>query len=215
MRQLDSRFPCISSASTDPLRIPLLNVVEELARELDLRRKSYPGRVERGKMSGAEAEWQIDVMAAIHVDLQASLLLIDGSRSVEKIRLAGLARTAADRRLLRFRWAELVEVLQREVALRRRWYPDLIAQERLSAAASRLQLERMEAAHFFYWRQARRFWPDELDAKRYRAAELTIDERALFRAAERRHLDRFVDLELDQRGAYAADDEDEAEGWAA
>ncbi len=215
MPGIDLAFPIMSEESAAPLGIPRRQLVDELRRELDLRRASYPARVQRGKMTPVEAEWQIDVLAAIHADFRADLQF--DPQSSTHMALWRDQRAQADAMLNRFRWSDLVEALQREIALRRRYYPQLVAEGRAPAIAARHQLEHIEAVHFAYWLQARRWWPDELDHKRYQSGALTWSERDTYRAAYQRHRDRFEPIEDSPRGKYAAsvEHEPEQEGWAA
>ena len=160
-------------------------------------------------MSTAQAEWRIDVLAAVHADINA-----DTHLASPDMRYWQELRSKADERLARFTWAEIVAELRREITLRRRYYPQAIADGERPAIALRHQLERFEAAHFFYWVQARRWWPEELDHKRYRPADLTEAERQTFRESYARHRERFVPIEDAPRGAYA-ETTGQSDGWAA
>lgn len=194
---MDEAFPIISAESATPRDIPQRLVVAEIARELHLRRDTYPGRVAHGKLSPAMADWRIDVMAAIHADLNSDLHL-----TPPDLRYWQGLSAAADERLNRFTWAEIVTELQREISLRRRYYPQLVKDGQRPPVMLRHQLERIEAAHYYYWVQARRWWPAELDHKRYRGGDLTEAERQIYRDAYQRHRDRFVPIDEAPRGAY-------------
>lgn len=197
---LDPLFPLLSADSAAPRTIPLCLIVEELARELHLRRDSYPRRVTAGKMTAAQAEWRIDVLAAIHADLN-----VDQGLQAAPIGSAPWRelRAAADTRIQRFTWADIITELRREITMRRRYYPQLIADGKRPAIMLRHQLERIEAAHFIYWLQARHWWPVELEHKRYRGADLTEGERQIYREAYQRHRDQFLPIDEAPRGEYA------------
>lgn len=203
--------PIMSPKSSDPGAIPLRAIVEELARELQLRRDSYPRRVTAGKMTAAQAERRIELLAAIHADLHADMHFVIKGEGEQYWRDL---RTKAQEHLRRVTWIEIVAELQREITLRRRYYPQIEAEGERPAIILRTQLERLEAAHFLYWVRARCYWPAELNHKAFRGADLTWPERQTFRDAYERHRDLFLPIEEAPRGAYneAAAPVD---GWAA
>jgi hypothetical protein len=118
------------------------DMLAELDRELDARRRTYPGRIAKGGMTPAEAEREIAVMADLREDLAAVLAW----------RLAGpngclpLPRANA-----RFGHEDKLHVLRREIHMRRTFYPQWVGKGRLSANAARAQLHRLEAVQARYW----------------------------------------------------------------
>ena len=171
---LDHHFPCLSDASAAPASVPLRLQLAEIERELHQRRESYPGRVDKGRMTAHDAEYGVDIVRAIAEDLRHQQLLDQWSESFQRTgqddaeiwaRVEAQQLTAA-RALAPFRWAELVTALQREILLRRRYYPQWVAKKTLDPIRARHQLERIEAVHFLYWVGARHFMPDALHGRR-------------------------------------------------
>ncbi|MCW2396195.1 MULTISPECIES: hypothetical protein [unclassified Sphingobium] len=172
--------------------------MEELARELHMRRQHYPDRIASGKMTREDANREISIMAAIHADLAADLLLTPGNEDA-----AAKARREADERLAPFSWRELVSCLRREIAMRRKFYPRMLATGDRSPADLRAQLERLEAAHFYYWALGRAWWPDELKQHRQEHTGMTDRDHQAFREAYAKHRAHFIPLTVAPRGAYA------------
>jgi len=202
----DLFFPCMSPESADPLAVPKQLIVEELARELHMRRQHYPDRVAKGKMTREDASHQISMMTAIHADFAVDLLLAPGQEDK-----AANARRQADERLVPFKWRELVSCLRREISMRRKFYPRLLATGDRSPAELRTQLERIEAAHFYYWALGRCFWPDELEHHRQNPAAMTDADHRLFHDFYARHRAHFLPFNLAPRGAYATVAEQQGE----
>ncbi|MCW2410849.1 MULTISPECIES: hypothetical protein [unclassified Sphingobium] len=194
----DLFFRCMSDESADPLTVPKAAIVEELARELHMRRHHYPDRIASGKMTREGANREISIMAAIHADLAADLLLTPGTEDA-----AAKARREADERLASFGWGELVSCLRREIAMRRKFYPRMLATGDRSPADLRAQLERLEAAHFYYWALGRAWWPDGLEQHRQDPTSMTDRDHQTFREAYAKHRAHFVPITLAPRGAYS------------
>ncbi|MCW2391968.1 hypothetical protein [Sphingobium sp. B11D3A] len=195
----DLFFRCMSDESADPLTVPKAAIVEELARELHMRRQHYPDRIAKGKMSREDANREISIIAAIHADLAVDLLLTPGSEDA-----AAKARREADERLAPFSWRELVSCLRREIAIRRKFYPRMLSTGDRSPADLRAQLERLEAAHFLYWALGRGFWPEELTHFRADPTAMTAADHRIWREAYAKHRTHFIPFTLAPRGAYAS-----------
>ncbi len=193
----DLFVPCMSAESADPLTMPKQLIVDELARELDMRRQHYPDRVANGKMSRENAAREISLMAAIHADMAVDLLLAPGNEDA-----ANKAWREAEKGLIPFKWRELVSCLRREIAMRRKFYPRLAVTSNRSPVGLRAQLERIEAAHFHYWALGRAWWPEELEHHQRDSSRMTEEEHDLFRAGFAKHRAHFVSLNIDPRGAY-------------
>ncbi|MCW2383341.1 hypothetical protein M2338_002906 [Sphingobium sp. B2D3B] len=194
----DLFFRCMSDESAHPLTVPKAAIVEELARELNMRRQHYPDRIASGKTTREDANREIGIMAALHADLAVDLLLTPGNEDA-----AVKAKREADERLAPFSWAELVSCLRREIAMRRKFYPRMLAAGDRSPAELRAQLERLEAAHFLYWALGRGFWPEELERYRRDPTAMTASHHRIWREAYAKHRNHFIPFTLAPRGAYA------------
>ena len=182
-------FPCLSPESADPDSVPLRAIVDELQRELHIRREKYPDRVRKGRMTAQEAEYQIDALAAIAADF--AWAADEGADPHDSATRFAKAQTM----LAPFAWSQLVSVLRREIAMRRRYYPEWIRAGTLDADAARHRIERFEVAHLHYWRWMRNFWPPEMNDRRAAGVADPADW-----AAHRLHRTRFPDH--DRRGEY-------------
>ena len=95
----------------------------ELVREAEARRRTYPGQIDKGRMTAQDAAWQHGVLAAIVQDLAA----------VIAVAVPALPPSP-------YSWADKRSALTRELDQRRRFYPGWIAKGRLDegqAASSR------------------------------------------------------------------------------
>jgi hypothetical protein len=169
MTTLNPRFPCLSPESADPAAIPLHLRIEEIARELDHRRAIYPRRVDKGRMTSQDADRGIDAFAAIAADLRVEALWTvwgatqpGTAADVDARRAYRHAHDQAAPLLAAFTWSQLVGALRREIALRRKFYPQWVASGTLGKADARHRLERIEAVHFQWWRWGHNIMPDEL-----------------------------------------------------
>lgn len=168
-------FPCISALSADPADVPHSARRAEIERELHRRRPYYTKRVDLRRMTQTEADHEIDCMKAILADL-------DGDMS------AGAA----------FSWEAKIHCLRREIAMRRKFYPEWIVKGSVDKAQAKLQLERIEAVHFAYWRHMDHWRPDgatRMPPLFSEAGQYALDQ-------VRRHMDRFDPH--GRRGEYAA-----------
>lgn len=203
---LDPHFPCLSPDSADPCTISAARIAEELTRELEARRMAYPRRVEKGQMHQYDADRQIDLLHAVRDDFSwLELFAISKvGEGADPAPALTEKREAAEAAILKYRWSEIVAELRREILLRRRFYPRWIAAGTLDRASARRQMERIEAAHFAYWRNGRYFMPDDLHRLRDRIfpAHRNTPEFALYRQAAHAHFARFA--ALGRRGDYAA-----------
>lgn len=96
--------------------------------ELARRRASYPGRVTKGRMTRAEADRELRVWGSV-------LRSIEGGDYVTPVAS----------------WTEQAHALRREIALRRKFYPQWIAAGRLDADAAARGLFLVEQWHDILW----------------------------------------------------------------
>lgn len=164
MTILDPHYECVSLGSAAPETIDPHRLVDELLREINMRRTVYPRRVAKHQMDQADADNEIEMMAAIHADIESMIFLDqwDRSRSQDAWIAWRDHQARANARIAPFGWAALVACLRREITSRRRLYPKSIEKGQLSAIDARHQLERLEAVHCLYWVGGRHFWPDQL-----------------------------------------------------
>jgi hypothetical protein len=107
----------------------------EAERELASRRRLYPDRVKTGRMKAEEADFQINVMAAIAADT-----LRMGQIAVEDIPPATHS----------FSWTDRRRALERELDMRARFYPQWIASLRLTQANADRQVNAIKAILWRY-----------------------------------------------------------------
>ena len=169
-------FLCISALSADPAEVPHQARRAEIERELHRRRDYYPDQVRKGRMTTDEADREIDCLRAVLADLDGDLT-------------AGAT----------FPWEAKIHCLRREIGLRRKFYPEWIVKGRVDRAQAKLQLERIEAVHFAYWRHMDHWRPDgatRMPPLFSEAGQYALDQ-------VRRHMDRFDPH--GRRGEYAGD----------
>lgn len=104
--------------------ISYAHAAAEIGRELEQRRRVYPDRVAKLRMTQAEADYQIAIFTAIAADVAAMTVpmrhYVPATHS--------------------FSWDERMKALQRELDYRRRFYPEWIAKMRLSQAKADHQI---------------------------------------------------------------------------
>lgn len=194
-QSLDPWFPCLAPESADPHRISAGAIADELTRELEARRNGYPRRIQKGQLHRLDAERQIDLLHAIRDDFAWLAAFSVWHQSSEPVMPVSLTdkRVAAEAAIARWRWSEIVGELRREILMRRRYYPKWINAGTLDRVVARRQLERIEAAHFAYWRGGRYFLPDELHQLRDRIFGVgDTPEFAAYKAAAHAHFARFA-----------------------
>lgn len=146
MKPLDFDFPLMSEISRRP---PYAVDHDELAGEIDTeladRSAFYARMAARAKMSQADADRHIDLLAAIRDDLAFAYT-----------RDAGWLGQ-------RHGWDAKVRELRRELAIRRNTWPKRIANaaDPLDLVTAALRMERLEAVHFKYWIELFQFDVDE------------------------------------------------------
>ena len=121
----ETLFPGITYAS----------MTAEAERELASRRRLYPDRVAHGRMKPEEAEYQIDIMAAIAADTVC-------------MGIFGLAVPMPC--LHRFSWTDRRRAIERELDMRDRFYPQWIASLRMTQANADRQMAAMKAILWRY-----------------------------------------------------------------
>lgn len=214
MSSIDYLFPCLSPESADPQTIPTRLLRDELERELHQRRNSYPARVDKGRMHRHDAERGIDMMRALvehYRRIETMDAWYEGQDTPQGDTLwqAHLKQDAiAEAALQPFRWSEVVIALQREILLRRKYYPQWIAGGTLEPLRARHQLERIETVHFHWWVGMSHFMPDHLHHKQ-EAMRKPGPEREEFTRCMREHRARF-DYSTN-RGTYVAAPEQQQE----
>ena len=207
MTGIDFLFPCLSPESADPQTIPTRLLREELERELHQRRSSYPSRVDKGRMRPYDAERGIDIMRGLVEDRKTCEALDlwyeqqDTPQGDDLWNALNRQEAIADAALQSFRWSEVIIALQREILLRRKYYPQWIAGGTLEPLRARHQLERIEAVHYYWWVGMHRFMPDHLHNKQD-AMRQPGPEREEFTRCIREQRNRF-DYST-RRGTYVA-----------
>lgn len=109
-------------------------IVAELEREAGSRRKVFPDRVAKGRMTEQDAAYQ----EAIWLEILANV----------RTCLGGDWRDP----LATFRWREKVDALNRELDYRARLYPEWVNKGRLDQATADRRVNLVEAVRDFYWR---------------------------------------------------------------
>lgn len=107
-------------------------LARELADELEERRQIYPGLVTKGRMTAEAAKREILVM---------------GSLAWQFIQPASERPPAPPP----VSWSDWIHTLRREIALRRRLYPDRVKSGRLNADVAARKLELLENIHENLW----------------------------------------------------------------
>jgi hypothetical protein len=101
----------------------------EAERELASRRRLYPDRVKTGRMKAEEADFQIQIMAAIAEDTRRMALIAEDVPPATH----------------GFSWTDRRRALERELDLRGRFYPQWIASLRLTQANADRQMNALKA----------------------------------------------------------------------
>lgn len=206
MTAIDWAFPCMSPDSADPGTVTPRQQVEEIERELDQRRRFFPDRVARGQLRAEEAEHRIDVLALVLPErrwheARARWSATGGKpdspilTEMERFGKEYWARRETDA----IRWVDVIAELQREILMRRRYYPLWIDKGSLDPAAARQRLERIEAVFHWWWTDWFVFMPPDLTHAAFHA-DIRAG-RARRAAAWRDHLARFTPD--GRRGEYA------------
>lgn len=120
----------------------------ELERELEERKRVYPGLVKKGRLKQEEADRRIALFEEIRADLAQAF-------HPDIMQRFDLARS--DRK---FAWREKIAELRRELALRERFYPDRISKGRLTEGLARQRIADMQLVHDLFWRKMFRFEPE-------------------------------------------------------
>ena len=105
----------------------------ELVREAEARRRTYPGQIDKGRMTAQDAAWQHGVLAAIVQDLAA----------VIAVAVPALPPSP-------YSWADKRSALTRELDQRRRFYPGWIAKGRLDEGQAASQIAALVAMLALY-----------------------------------------------------------------
>jgi hypothetical protein len=118
------------------------DVAAELKREAEQRARVYPDRVAKGMMQAAEAEYQRTIWRAIIADMEGDM------------RNEGDATPRHS-----FSHAQRVTALQRELDMRRQYYPGWVAKSRMTQAQADTRIAAIGAMLYRYqcgfgWRTA-------------------------------------------------------------
>lgn len=105
----------------------------ELTREAEARRRTYPGQIDKGRMTAQDAAWQHGVLAAIAQDLEAVIAL----------QVPALPSCP-------YSWADKRSALTRELDQRRRFYPGWIAKGRMDQDQASRQIAALAAMLALY-----------------------------------------------------------------
>lgn len=124
----------------------------EARRTAEAIRAAAPGRIQRGGQTPEEAARLEAIFTAIAADLAAERVHraacrahFQGGGAPDAMPL--LAAQGDDG----FSWEDKLHALRREIHFRRKYDADHVAKGRLTAAAAREQLERLEAIQHKYW----------------------------------------------------------------
>lgn len=160
-----------------PAHVPMAQQREELAAELDRRRRLYPRSVERGTMSAATMQHELDVFAAMLDDYH---------------------RSRQDPRPYRLDWRSRIIALRRELAMRRTAYPKWVASPSnpLTQADATQRLERLDAVYHHYWRWLFCFDPP------VETLGLDDDARAAELRRQKARVFKFHARQLEKAGAF-------------
>lgn len=119
---LSTRYPTVRFA----------DALDELRREAAARRRTYPDWIARGRMTQAEADYQLAILDAIAADV------------TRRARWAGTG-TRLPPAEHSFTWHQRREAIAREMDQRTRLYPDWIAKGRLDQAEAARRIECLRA----------------------------------------------------------------------
>lgn len=161
-----------------PASVPFAEQREELAAELDRRRRLYPRSVERGTMTAATMSHELAVFAAM---------------------LDDYCRSLRDPRPFTLDWRSRIIALRRELAMRRTAYPKWVASgsNPLTQAEATARLERLDAVYHQYWR-----WLFCFDAPAM-LLDLSAPDRAAEIRRQRGRVHKFHARQLEKAGAFA------------
>jgi len=122
-----------------PRPIDLEEILRELRQEREDRRKYYPGRVAKNKMTELELQHEFNVIDELFEDFSIAAHPLP----------FGVPAPARPKPLLP--WAVKLNGLRREIMIRRNSYPALIAKHRIAEVEAWRTLATIEAAHAWYW----------------------------------------------------------------
>ncbi len=104
----------------------------EITRELGQRRRVYPDRVAKLRMTEADAQYQLAIFAAIGADIARMQMPAPGAAAHG------------------FSWGERRKALERELDYRTRFYPEWISKLRLTQAKADHQMDCLKAILWRY-----------------------------------------------------------------
>lgn len=117
----------------------------EIDREISARLNTYAGRVETGRMTQAEADWQLQLARAWREDVdrfeQSVQPLRQGQPATPTLRIPAAHSIA---------WRPRRAALLRELEQRQRFYPEWVAKGRLTEANAKSRLEAAECLLTLY-----------------------------------------------------------------
>lgn len=106
------------------------DAANEVERELTFRRRTYPDRINSGRMKQSDADYQLAIFAAIGADI---------------LRMAHSGPSATPDASHAFSWTERRKALERELDYRDRFYPQWIGGGRLTQARADQQRFALQA----------------------------------------------------------------------
>jgi hypothetical protein len=104
----------------------------EIDRELDYRRRVYPDRVAKMRMTSKEADYQLAIFTAIASDIDRMAAPMPGKPAHA------------------FSWAERRRAIEQELDYRARFYPEWIRNHRLTQQRADRQLNALKAVLYRY-----------------------------------------------------------------
>jgi len=121
------------------------DMAAEAEAELQIRIRLYPGMIQKGRLSRADADRELRVMGAIADDLTGTLA-----------RAGAPPRGTAS-------WTERIQCLRREILIRRADYPAYVERGLVDQATADLRLRLLESIHDMTWHMT---WSDDAIAAR-------------------------------------------------
>lgn len=129
----------------------------ELERELEDRRRYFPGMIRKASMTEQDADRRL----ALWRDLIADLARAFNPDVMQRRELP-----LSDRR---FSWREKIAEIRRELALRDAVYPDRIAKARMTEAEAKRRCDTLQLVHDLYWRKCLCWEPEGELARKHHA----------------------------------------------
>lgn len=129
----------------------------ELERELEDRRRYFPGMIRKARMTEQEADRRLALWRDLIDDL---------ARAFNPDVMQRRELPLSDRR---FSWREKIAEIRRELALRGAVYPDRVAKARMTRAEADKRCALLRLVHDLYWRKCLCWEPEGELARKHHA----------------------------------------------